>query len=275
MIAGINDVRLKASPPTGGLIKANAVDLAVDGTYIYWTEQATGNIGRAKLDGSEVNKAFITVSTPITSIQGVAVDNTFIYWTCSGKLGRAKLNGTSVNESFISGPTVGGRLAINATHLFWATAAAGLKGRVGRAKIGGTELIEAFIETGEASGELNGIAVDPTYIYWAGRFDKIGRAKLNGSEINSSLVSTSPTGEPTDVAATATRLFWADGLFGGLGRAKINGSEVENDYIKAISAESVTADSQFLYWGQRADSIYKMPFNPGIKATLRWEKGYY
>ena len=34
--------------------------MAVDGTSIYWANQTPGTIGRANLDGTDVNQSFIT-----------------------------------------------------------------------------------------------------------------------------------------------------------------------------------------------------------------------
>ena len=52
---------------------SNAVGIAVDGTYVYWTQTAggTSTIGRANLDGTGVNQNFITVAG---GPYGLAVD---------------------------------------------------------------------------------------------------------------------------------------------------------------------------------------------------------
>src|SRR5439155_1244390 len=70
--------------------------------HVYWTEEATGTIGRANLDGTGANQSFITGAT---SPFGVAVDAGHVYWTNfnTGTIGRADLDGTGVNQSFITG----------------------------------------------------------------------------------------------------------------------------------------------------------------------------
>ena len=75
--------------------------LAVDSSYIYWADIGHNTIGRAELDGQNVNVSFITgCSLP----RGVAVDRSHIYWTNDGNtLGQADLDGQNVNQSFITG----------------------------------------------------------------------------------------------------------------------------------------------------------------------------
>jgi hypothetical protein len=68
-----------------------------------WTNFDTNTIGRADLDGSNVNQSFITgASQPF----GVAVDAEHLYWANSfitNTIGRADLDGSNPNQSFITG----------------------------------------------------------------------------------------------------------------------------------------------------------------------------
>jgi len=51
--------------------------VTVDGQYIYWSNFGTNTLGRANVDGGEVNQSFITgASGP----DGVVVDGEHIYW---------------------------------------------------------------------------------------------------------------------------------------------------------------------------------------------------
>jgi hypothetical protein len=65
---------------------AGDVDLAVDGTYIYWSEEGTeqnvypSRIGRAKLDLSEVIKPFIEEGEGVEHAQSAAAQGGNIYW---------------------------------------------------------------------------------------------------------------------------------------------------------------------------------------------------
>ncbi len=84
------------------------VGVALDADHIYWTNYATGTIGRANLDGSRVSQRFISGAK---SPWGVAVDARHLYWSnyYAGTVSRANLDGKAVSRSFFvtSGP-VGG-----------------------------------------------------------------------------------------------------------------------------------------------------------------------
>ena len=81
--------------------------MAVDAGHVYWTNTQQGAIGRADLDGTNVNNTFIT--GPSLSGQWpvpCATDSTYIYWTLLGVsqpwIGRARLDGTDIQADFIN-----------------------------------------------------------------------------------------------------------------------------------------------------------------------------
>lgn len=86
--------------------------VAVDAHHLYWTSfknpGLATTIGRANLDGTDVNPRFITGTD---NAHGIAISGPYIYWTNFGRLnkvtlttiGRANLKGTDVNENFIPG----------------------------------------------------------------------------------------------------------------------------------------------------------------------------
>jgi hypothetical protein len=80
--------------------------LDIDSEHIYWANRDLGKaaIGRADIDGTGVDPAFIPlVSEPF----GIVIDGVHIYWTndeASGRVGRAELDGGAVEEAFIPGP---------------------------------------------------------------------------------------------------------------------------------------------------------------------------
>ena len=52
--------------------------MAVDGQHIYWVNSLRGTIGRANLDGTDVDENFI-IGAHLPA--GVAVDGRHVYWT--------------------------------------------------------------------------------------------------------------------------------------------------------------------------------------------------
>jgi hypothetical protein len=80
-------------------LQAGLYGLALDSNYIYWADISHNSIGRAELDGQNVNLTFIPgCSLP----RGVAVDRSHVYWANDGNsIGQADLDGQNVNQSFI------------------------------------------------------------------------------------------------------------------------------------------------------------------------------
>jgi Low-density lipoprotein receptor repeat class B len=54
------------------------LEIAVDGRHIYWTDSGGGHIGRARLDGTHIEEAFIRNASGPTD---VAVAGGHVYWT--------------------------------------------------------------------------------------------------------------------------------------------------------------------------------------------------
>jgi hypothetical protein len=102
--------------------------VAVDSNYIYWAhatydghgDQIQGSwIGRATLDGTQVDQHFI--KTNITESSELAVDSRHIYWAdlTNAKVGRAKLDGSRVHEDLEPGAFASGGVAVESNHVYW------------------------------------------------------------------------------------------------------------------------------------------------------------
>src|ERR671933_506167 len=151
----------RAAPTLATLVLVTFVLAAPANAFVYWANVNTGTIGRAKLDGTDVNQNFITGAN---APAGVAVDSAHLYWTnftgTGGAIGRANLDGTGVDQSFIN--TTAGTIyfvepfgvAVDGAHIYWTTPAA----VVGRANLDGTGVDHSFIAT--ASSAPLGVAVD-------------------------------------------------------------------------------------------------------------------
>jgi hypothetical protein len=119
---------------TQTLISAEAGEVrgvTVDGTYVYWTNTDAGKIGRAKLDGTEVNQALVEgISQP----RGVGLGTAHVYWasTSTQKIGRAKFDGSEKNNALVKGLTSAHGLAVGQERIYWTN---GLTAKVGRANL--------------------------------------------------------------------------------------------------------------------------------------------
>src|SRR5262249_26316744 len=118
------------------------------GAYVYWANWdgiAGTTIGRATVDGAQVNQSFISGAHGPC---GLAVDPPHIYRgnRAIGTIGRANLNGTGVDESFITGITGPSRpcsVAVDSGHVYWDETT----NSIGRANLDGTGIQRNFIPT--------------------------------------------------------------------------------------------------------------------------------
>jgi len=87
--------------------------VAADGSYVYWVNQDTGSIGRARVDGSGANQNLIT---GLGQPAGLAVSGGFIYWAAgtgsTGVIERASVNGSAINPALVIGTRSAGEVAV-------------------------------------------------------------------------------------------------------------------------------------------------------------------
>ena len=147
--------------------------------HIYWANWLGTSIGRANLDGTNVDQNFIAV--PGTC--DLAIADPFIFWVSSGtdSVGRARLDGAGVPENLIrergrrrsDGMSPIGRscsVATRGSYIYW-----GNGDSIGRARLDGSEADSAFIV---GASNVQGIAVASKYIYWTNAGSQaIGRAE--------------------------------------------------------------------------------------------------
>ena len=218
-------------------------DVAVTGSYIYWTDSAANTIGRAKLNGTGVDDHFITGAA---NPQGVAVDRAHIYWTNrndqtgTGSVGRANLDGSAADQKFIPNVYGADGVAVDPTHIYFVTN--GPSGStVGRANIDGSGVDQSFIAGAQ---QAQALAVDGMHIYWTNvRPSTIGRANIDGSGIDEAFIAGVPQG--TGLAVDASHIYWSDGQNVTIGRSNLDGSGVNHSFMTLRAVP----------WGLTVDSL--------------------
>lgn len=238
-----------------------ACGLDVDAQHLYWGDASGGAIGRAALDGTAANQAFIAgLGVPC----GVVVSGTHVYWSDFGTnlIGRANLDGSGVEPGFISGAANPCGVAVAAGHIYWTNQ--GL-GSIGRAALDGSDVDQEFIA---GLGAPCGIAVAPQGIFWGDQeAESIGRASLDGGTVEPVFVD--DAGEPWDVAVNGSHVYWAErwgrprNPQGGIDRATLDGAQVQYDLIPdaafptgvALDARDLTPSpsprpSDYLHFGK-------------------------
>jgi virginiamycin B lyase len=222
----------------------------VDSVYIYWTEAARGAIGRAFLNGSNVNPNWLPVGG---QPGGLAVDGRHIYWTNFGDagqstIGRAGIDGRNVDDSFITGASFdtgspqGVAVDKTRTHIYWGNGTAGAVGRANLDENGDVSQIDqSFVRISVPSSPpiVQGVAVDSDTVFWADTFNStLGAAAIsNPLAPNDSFI----TGGQmiSGVAVDNGHLYWTNpndldppsGPSSSIGRADLNGQNANQNFI--------------------------------------------
>jgi hypothetical protein len=78
--------------------------VAVNDRYVFWSNSGEDAIGRASLDGTDVDQRCISPrDVPLGNVpEGLAVDGSHVYWTNypANTVARATLNGSALDERF-------------------------------------------------------------------------------------------------------------------------------------------------------------------------------
>jgi len=226
--------------------------IAIDSSHIYWADSYKHKIGRARLDGSNVEDDFISLAAG-TSPCGLAVDSEYLYWANFGTamIGRARLDSSAVDESFISTVPYPCAVAVNEAGIYWSSEA---EDEIWRTDIGGVNGPELIIDEGAV--DPCGLALVGPHLFWVqtGPEGRIGRANLNGSESQPAFIV---GGEfPVSLVAHGGHLYWvnAPGTYlRSVGRADLDGANVNETFIPEVRyAFALAADSVQLYPGPPA-----------------------
>ena len=238
----------------------NALNIAVGGGKVYWTEQtgeSSGTINSANLNGSGMTEL---VETRWSVPMGIAVDTarSRLYWSnSSGKIKNANLNGSGITN--VMQDLRGVRdIAVARGNLYWTQYdATEEEGTIGITNTAGRGTPK-YISTG--SDMPGSIAIGGNTVYWTEMTGEssgtINSANLNGSGMTE-LVETRwsvPMGIAVDTARS--RLYWSNSsgkiknanLTGKQGRLVVDGLGMPGDMVLSNSiaapAKAPTTDAE-------------------------------
>jgi hypothetical protein len=276
-------------PPIEKSFPITASGIAKDAEYLYWVNPVEGAIGRAKLDGTQANPAFIAIPPlKVKDAEGkdievdakpqyVAVDAGHVYWSSEGKgepkegvIGRAAIGGKadSIEAEWIKGASRPRGIAVNSEYVYWANAGAGAtdEGTIGRAKKSdGGEINPDFVPELGFTERPEGVAIDLSHIYFTMNnflnkgFSEVLRAELaDGSHLKFQALG--PGTGARSIAVDAGHVYWASQGEEAIGRANLELGEIEKQFIPTSGKpKGLTTDAANLWWSVNGETVP----NPG------------
>ena len=214
-----------ASPQRFAPSVDNALNIAVGGGKVYWTEmtgESSGTINSANLDGSgETTELTTLLSVPM----GIAVDpaGNKLYWTnARGRIQSANLDGSGIRNVLenLPGPM---DIALSGGNAYWTQQ----NGSLRSVNLSGQKVVHD-ISTG--SGTPGSLAIANGKVYWtemtAAGGGTINSANLDGDPGATQLASilAAPSGIAVDTARS--KLYWTNSR-GRIQRANLDGSGIK------------------------------------------------
>ncbi|RKU16645.1 hypothetical protein C6500_17225, partial [Candidatus Poribacteria bacterium] len=209
----------------------NAMNIAVGGGKVYWTEmtgESSGTINSANLDGSGMKELKSIQAVPM----GIAVDttNSKLYWTNSrGRIQSLNADGSGIIQNVMQNLPGPKDIAVARGNLYWtqydATAGAG---NVGMVNPNAGQRIARYISTG--SDSPMSLTIGSGKVYWtemtgtnAGTINSANLAGTGATQLASILAA--PSGIAVD--GSRSKLYWTNSR-GRIQSANLNGSKIQN-----------------------------------------------
>ena len=212
-----------ASPQRFASSVDNALNIAVAGGKVYWTEktgESGGTINSANLNGSGVTELASIFATPM----GIAVDvtNSKLYWTNSaGRIQSANLDGSRITNELqnLASPM---DIALAGGNAYWTQ-----DGNVRFVNLRGQKVVRNVSTGTDAAGSL---AIGGGKVYWTETTGESGgtvnSANLNGTgEMELASILAAPIGIAVDGARS--KLYWSNAR-GRIQSANLDGSGIKN-----------------------------------------------
>ena len=208
----------------------NALNIAVGGGKVYWTEKtgdSAGTINSANLNGSNVQELASILAVPM----GIAVDatNSKLYWTNSrGRIQSANLDGSRIQNVLqnLPGPK---DIAVARGNVYWTQYdTTGGEGNVGILNPTAQQKIARYISTG--SDTPGSLVIGNGKVYWTemtgesgGTINSANLAGTGARQLASILAA--PSGIAVD--GSRSKLYWTNAR-GRVQSANLDGSKIQN-----------------------------------------------
>ena len=244
----------------------NALNIAIGGNKIYWTEQtgqSAGTVNSANLDGSEAKQLASIQAVPM----GIAVDtaNSKLYWTNSrGRIQSANLNGSGIRNVMQGSPNRLIDLSLSSNNLYFTQSDE--SGPIGRLYPTLSDDQMAFWDGGPMPGTPGSLAIANGKVYWTAKTGEstgaINSVNLNGSGAKQlASIQAVPMGIAVDTARS--KLYWTNSR-GRIQSANLDGSGIRN----VVDGLGMPGDMVL-------SNNIKAPKATAVKSTATTAKGKY
>jgi hypothetical protein len=96
------------------MTSSEAFQVQTDGTWLYWMDEMRHTVGRARVDGTDVEPALFMPQPPGYNVGLLGAAQGYLYWGWNhgdGNVGRARTDGTDIQPNYLTGfHTAGGAL---------------------------------------------------------------------------------------------------------------------------------------------------------------------
>ena len=241
----------------------NALNLAIGGNKVYWTEktgESAGTINAANLDGTGVKELKSIMAVPM----GIAVDTagSKLYWTNSrGRIQSANLDGSGI-QNVLQNLSTPMDIALADGNAYWTEAT----GAVKYVNLTGPKNVRNISTGTDPAGSL---AIAGGKVYWTERTGEsagtINSANLNGTgakELND--IRAVPMGIAVD--GSRSKLYWTNSR-GRIQSADLDGSGIRN-VVEGLGMPGDMVISNSITAPAAATSIQTAPTASGSKYDL-------